>query len=88
VVPVLRDDGFRVELFDAACVGHGPIAVLEAPRGATVPFLIHAAWMPAAIARDAAIPRLRFADDIDRDRVGSLDDDLSVSVTAVADELG
>ena len=47
-----------------AAIGAGPIAVLAAPGGATVPFLIHSAWAPGTAT--AAAPeraRLRFADD-------------------------
>ncbi len=64
IVPVLNDDRFRVEVFDAATPSGGPMAVLAAPVGTTVPILLHAAWMPAA--RPApSLERLRFADDVD-----------------------
>jgi all-trans-8'-apo-beta-carotenal 15,15'-oxygenase len=36
VVPVQNDRGFRVEVFDAANVGAGPVAVASAPGGRTV----------------------------------------------------
>ena len=40
VVPVMNDDGFRVEVYDAADVGRGPLATLSKP-GLTVPFVLH-----------------------------------------------
>ena len=86
VVPVLNDDGFRVDVFDAGDVGRGPVAVLAAPGAATVPFLIHSAWVPAARAAEPR-PRLRFADDLDRDQVAALPDDLAAVVRRVAREL-
>ena len=57
--------------------------MLAAPGGATVPFLIHSAWAPAA---DPAPERerLRFADDLDDDRLATLPDDLAETVRAVA----
>lgn len=84
VVPELRDDGFRVEVFDAADVGRGPIAGLEAPGGETVPFLVHSAWMPRAVEADLGIERLRFADEVDEARLRDLDADLAATVRAVA----
>jgi all-trans-8'-apo-beta-carotenal 15,15'-oxygenase len=89
VLPVLSDDGFRVDVFDAADVGAGPVATLAAPGGACVPVLLHAAWRP--VTTDHGLPeveRLRFADDV-ADRLGSgrLDDELVSAVRAVAAEL-
>lgn len=83
VVPVLNDAGFRVEVFDAADVGAGPLAVIGAP-GATVPFVLHSAWMPVA---DEApdVERLRFADELDR--LDELEPELRSVVLEVADEL-
>lgn len=88
VVPVLNDDGFRVEVFDAADVSRGPIATLRAPGGQTVPFLIHSAWAPDAVPHDPSIERLRFADDLDDERVDALGDDLAGAVRRVAADLG
>jgi carotenoid cleavage dioxygenase-like enzyme len=85
VVPVLNDDGFRVEVFDAAAVGAGPIAVASAP-GMTVPFVLHSAWMPRAVStRDDGRQRTRFADELDR--IGELPDDLQQVAHQVADDL-
>jgi len=86
VVPVCSDDGFRVEVFDAADVSRGPLATLRTPGGETVPFLVHSAWMPRAVASDPSIPRLRFADDLDPERVAALAPDLAAAVHQVADE--
>jgi carotenoid cleavage dioxygenase-like enzyme len=84
VVPVMNDDGFRVDAYDAADVAAGPVATLRAP-GMTVPFVLHAAWMPRAVPAPEA-PRVRFADEIGR--AGELPDDLAVVVREVAEELG
>jgi hypothetical protein len=63
VVPVLSDDGFRVEVFDAADVGGGPVATLAPPRPLPMPFLLHAIWMPEAVTAPE-VERFRFADDL------------------------
>ena len=86
VVPVLRDAGFRVDVFDAADVGRGPVAQLRTAGGATVPFLLHSAWMPRAVPAPTDVDRLRFADELDEARLAELDDDLRAAVLAVADE--
>ncbi|MBE1534456.1 carotenoid oxygenase family protein [Actinomadura algeriensis] len=86
VVAVHNDDRFRVELFDAADVGRGPVAVLAPPHGTTVPFLLHSAWMPEA--RPAPdVERLRFADDLDT-RLDRLEPDLRTVAREVAEALG
>jgi hypothetical protein len=88
VVPVLNDDGFRVDVFDAADVGAGPVATVSAPNGETVPFLLHAAWMPRAVAPDASIERLRFADELSDDRLAQLPPDLATLAVETATQLG
>jgi all-trans-8'-apo-beta-carotenal 15,15'-oxygenase len=86
VVPVQNDRGFRVEVFDAANVGAGPVAVASAPGGRTVPVLLHAAWMPhAAPAVDAE--RMSFRDELDDDVLATLDDDVARVTREIADEL-
>lgn len=83
VVPVLNDAGFRIECYDAADVGKGPLATL-ACGSATLPFLLHAAWLPrAAPAPDAE--RQRFSSELDR--AGELPDDLAALAREVAREL-
>jgi all-trans-8'-apo-beta-carotenal 15,15'-oxygenase len=86
LVPVLNDDGFRIDVLDAGDIAAGPVAVLAAPGGATVPFIIHSAWAPSASPAPAA-ERLRFADDLDDDRTATLPDDLADSVRRVARDL-
>lgn len=83
VVPIMNDDLFRVEVFDAAEVDRGPVATLAKP-GMRVPFVLHSAWMPRAVSADDR-PRLRFADELGR--VGELDDDLQRTVLEVASDL-
>ncbi len=87
VLPVLNDDGFRVELFDAARVGDGPVATLATPDRECVPVLLHSAWMPRAVAHDPGIERLRFSDEVDTVDLTALGDDVAATVRAVADEL-
>ena len=87
VVPVHHDGGFRVEVFDAGDVSTGPIATLGTRNGATVPFLLHSAWMPRAVAAHTDIERLRFADEATADRLAQLPDDLAQIAREVADEL-
>jgi carotenoid cleavage dioxygenase-like enzyme len=86
VVPVLNDDGFRIEVFDANHVQKGPVAIAKAPREHIVPFVIHSSWMPAL---GAAKPhdRLRFADDFSPEQLASLPQALQESVRAVAREI-
>ncbi|MFC4905920.1 carotenoid oxygenase family protein [Actinomadura gamaensis] len=86
VVAVHNDDRFRVEVFDAANVSHGPVAVLAPPRGTVLPFLVHSAWMPEAVPAAPGLDRLRFADDLDG-RLDRLDPDLAAVAREVADEL-
>jgi hypothetical protein len=83
VVPLLNEDGFRIDVFDAAAVGVGPLASLRAP-GLTVPFVLHSAWMPRAV---RATPREynRFSEELDR--VDELPDDLAALACEVAREL-
>lgn len=86
VVPVLSDDGFRLECFDAADVSRGPLAVLAGPHRERVPFILHAVWMEAP---DPVVDadRLRFADDLDPVALDALDDAARRVVLDVADEL-
>lgn len=81
---ILHNDArFRVELFDAADVSRGPIAVLAPPPGTVIPFMIHSAWMPAALPYDRSIERLSFADDLD-ERLDTLDPELRALAHEVA----
>jgi len=86
VQPVLSDGGFRVELFDAARVGDGPIAVLRGSRRETVPLMLHSAWMPTCDEL-ADVERLRFSDELSEARLASLDDEQRAVVLQVAADL-
>ncbi len=83
VVPIMNDAGFRVEVFDAADVGRGPIATLAKP-GMTVPFVLHSAWMPRAVSSSDGTG-VHFSDELDR--IGELPDDLADVAREVAREL-
>jgi hypothetical protein len=84
-VPIVNDDGFRVEVYDASDVGAGPVATAAKP-GMTVPFVLHSAWMPRAVSTAGdGHQRNRFADELDR--VGELPDDLAALTSQVADDL-
>jgi carotenoid cleavage dioxygenase-like enzyme len=83
VLPIMNDAGFRVEVYDADGVGRGPVATLAAP-GVTMPFFLHAAWMPT-VAAPTDHPRLRFGDELER--LGELPDDLADTARSVADDL-
>jgi len=80
VVPVMNDDGFRVDAYDAGDVSKGPIASIGT-RGVTIPFFLHSAWMPRVV-EAPDLPRTRFSDELDR--ADELHDDLA----AVAREVG
>ena len=86
VQPVLSDDGFRVEVFDAADVGAGPIATLRGTQQQCVPLMLHSAWMPTA---DTLVDaeRLRFSDELTPEKLAALDDDQRRVVARVAEEL-
>lgn len=83
VVPVLSDDGFRVDVFDAGAVGKGPVASI-ADGTMTVPFILHSAWMPR-VTNAPGLERNRFSSELDR--VEELPDDLATVARTVAREL-
>ena len=86
VLPVQNDNGFRVEVFDAANIGAGPVAIASAPNRATVPALLHAAWMHRAIdAVDA--DRMSFASELRDDVLATLDPDIARLTRAIAADL-
>lgn len=85
VQPVCNDDGFRVELFDAADVSAGPIAVLAGTNRETIPLVLHSAWMPAFHGL-ADAERLRFSDEVTAESLASVPEELHDSVRAVARE--
>ena len=86
VVPIVNDDGFRVEVFDAGDVGARPARHRGDSRAMTVPFVLHSAWMPRAVSTAAdGRRRNRFADELDR--IGELPDDLAAVANQVIDDL-
>jgi len=84
VVPVLNDEQFRVEVFDADNVATGPVATLAAP-GMRLPLVLHSAWVPQVVAADSAVPRVRFADELGR--IDELPPDRIIAAQRVADDL-
>ncbi len=88
VLPVQNDRGFRVEVFDAADVGAGPVAVAEAPGGATVPLLLHSAWLHRSVPAVGA-ERMSFRDELVAAgaRLDDVEPDVVAEAWAVAEEL-
>ena len=86
IVPVLNDHRFRLEVFDAGSCSAGPVAVLAAPVGVTVPFLLHSVWMAAA-APAPDVDRLSFSDDVVADRLDVLHPELAECARQVMREL-
>ena len=75
----------RVDLFDAANVGAGPIATLAGTNRETIPLVLHSAWMPA-FHELADAERLRFSDEITPDALASVPEDLHAAIHEVAAE--
>ncbi len=86
VLPVLSDSGMRVELFDAARVGDGPVATLSTPNSECVPVMLHSAWMPTSTGASSDHERVAFADEL-AGRVETLPEDLREVALQVAAEL-
>ncbi|HUW04579.1 MAG TPA: carotenoid oxygenase family protein [Acidimicrobiales bacterium] len=85
IQPICSDDGFRVDLFDAARVGDGPIATLKSVNNECAPLILHAGWMPARTELVDA-ERLRFSDELDDARMSSVPEELRASIREVAEE--
>ncbi len=86
VMPVFKDSGLEIDVFDANAVGNGPVARLAAPNGETVPMVLHSCWMPRSVAAPD-MDRLRFADDYVEGDMAALDDRLKDAVRSVAREI-
>ena len=88
VLPVQNDAGFRVDVFDAAAVGDGPVATASAPDGACVSLLLHSGWLhQAGPAPDGE--RLTFSEELTESVLAPLDDraeELARRVAADLDE--
>jgi hypothetical protein len=86
VLPVQNDDGFRVDVFDAADVSRGPVATAAAPNGTCVSVMLHSGWLHRAVdAPDRE--RLRFSDEVTDDTLGPLDEHAQDVVRQVAADL-
>ena len=83
VLPICSDDGLRVDVFDAAHVGAGPVATLRGTNRECIPFVLHSAWMPAVTGL-ADAERLRFSDELSPERLASVPSELHGAVHAVA----
>lgn len=86
VVPVIADDGFRIDCFDAADVSKGPIAQLAGVKRERVGLILHSCWMPQARPAPAA-ERLRFGDDYGAADVAHLSDEQRRALAQVSAEL-
>lgn len=86
VQPVCSDDGLRIELFDAARVGDGPIATLMGTNRETIPLVLHSAWSPAHHDLVDA-ERLSFTSELTEGALATLPDELQASVHQVAADL-
>ncbi len=84
VQPVQNDNGFRIELFNAAKVGNGPIAVLAGTNHECVPMVLHSAWMPVAD-QLANVERLRFSDEVTPERLAAVPAELHPAIHHVAE---
>lgn len=85
IQPVCSDDGFRVELFDAADVGAGPVAVLKGTNKECVPLILHSSWMPA-YTELADAERLRFSDELSDELMAQVPEELHGAIREVAAE--
>ncbi len=85
IQPVQNDNGFRVEVFDAADVSAGPVATLAGTNKECVPLILHAAWMPAFDGL-ADAERLRFSDELSAERMAEVPEAFHASIREVAEE--
>ncbi len=85
VQPVCSDEGFRIELFDAANVGAGPVAVLMGTNKECIPLVLHSAWGPQHHAL-ADAERLRFASELTAERMAGIPEEYHTSLHEVAEE--
>lgn len=86
VQPVCNDDGLRIELFDAAAVSDGPIAVLMGTNKECIPVVLHSAWGPQHHELAGDVERLRFRDELGAERLASVPDEYHASILEVAEE--
>ena len=86
-MPVLSDDGFRVDVFEADNVGAGPVAVLMGPNREQVPFKLHSAWMPSASGSVVDVERLNFRSEMTEEALASVPEEHRPMVLEMADTL-
>ena len=86
MIAPLEAAGFRVDVFDAAAVGQGPVATAAAPGGACTSIMLHAAWMPRAV-EPPSKERLAFSDELSERTLGPLDDHATQLARQVAADL-
>jgi hypothetical protein len=86
VQAVCSDDGLRIDLFDAARVGDGPVATLMGTNRETIPAVLHSAWSPAHHDLVDA-ERLRFSAEVTDESLAAVPEELRGSVREVAAEL-
>ena len=85
IQPVCNDNGFRVDVFDAAKVSAGPVATLAGTKKECIPLVLHSAWMPTFHGL-ADAERLRFSDELSDERMASVPDEFHSSIREVAAE--
>lgn len=87
VLPVLSDDGFRVDVFEADNVGAGPVAVLMGPNREQVPLKLHSAWMPSATGGVVDVERLNFRSEMTDEAMASVPEEHRALVVDMAETL-
>lgn len=86
VQPVCSDNGLRIEVFDAANVSAGPVAVLMGTNKETIPLVLHAAWGPQYHELERDVERLRFRDELSPERLASVPEEYHGSLFEIAEE--
>ena len=85
IQPVCNDNGFRVDVFDAANVSAGPVATLAGTKKECIPLVLHSAWMPTFHGL-ADAERLRFSDELSDERMASVPEEFHSAIRDVAAE--
>lgn len=85
IQPVCNDDGLRIDVFDAADVGAGPVATLMGTKKECIPLVLHSAWMPA-YHELADAERLRFSSELSDERMASVPEEFHASIHEIAEE--
>ncbi len=85
IQPVCSDNGLRVDVFDAANVGAGPVATLMGTNKECIPLVLHSAWMPA-YHELADAERLHFSSELSDERMASVPEEFHSTIHEVASE--